>query len=366
MRAVDQAVDLCPALPDEDLRTNALGQVAYWNLLFRGWDERDQAASEAAFNAARRSSDRSTIALHASRHAFFQALSSEYRKACVTAEEGTRLAIEIESLNDYSVGHFFECWALLHLGEWGQMRRLVHSAIELADKNGHSLWRILFGLMDGLLHVQAFSFEGARQMCAEYLPQARQIGHMLSVEIGLVVLGMAELGLGNLTSAEEMLLELHEWQERERILMDWIWRMPLEFATTDLFLAQGNSAAVAASERFLKSTSVTAERTWRALAHHQRALVALNQDDRKSADIAVAEGLYLVETCEAPLAAWRLHALAGRIWSDEAHRAQSRSVIRKLADSLAQDDPLRRQFLTAAPVVAILSLPARAPSGSPG
>ncbi len=27
---------------DADLCANAMAQVAYWNLLFRGWDERDE------------------------------------------------------------------------------------------------------------------------------------------------------------------------------------------------------------------------------------------------------------------------------------------------------------------------------------
>src|SRR5262249_52949451 len=80
LSAVDTVIGLCKSgeAPSE-LRANALGQVAYWNLLFRGWDERDGITSAAALEAARKSNDPTLLALHASRHAFFQCLSSQYR-----------------------------------------------------------------------------------------------------------------------------------------------------------------------------------------------------------------------------------------------------------------------------------------------
>ena len=76
-----------------------------------------------------------SLALHANRHSFFQALSSHYREAYETAEEGVRTATEFDSLLDYSVGHFFGASALLFLGEWGQVRGLLRSAADVVKKN---------------------------------------------------------------------------------------------------------------------------------------------------------------------------------------------------------------------------------------
>src|SRR5262249_48260774 len=96
LKAAEEAVALCEGPVGDDLRCNALGQAAYWNLLFRGWRQDDAIASARALEAARRGADRSAVALHASRHAFFLALSSRYRDAWSTAEEGIRIATEID------------------------------------------------------------------------------------------------------------------------------------------------------------------------------------------------------------------------------------------------------------------------------
>ena len=76
LEAAAQALALSNGAVSPDLRCNARGQVAYWNLLFRGWDDADAAASAAALEAARRGSDLTELAWHFSRRAFFQALSS--------------------------------------------------------------------------------------------------------------------------------------------------------------------------------------------------------------------------------------------------------------------------------------------------
>jgi DNA-binding winged helix-turn-helix (wHTH) protein len=349
LKAVDAAIALCDTQPESEIRANALGHSAYWNLLFRGWTDHDAAASAAALDAARQRQDQAFIALHANRHAFFQALSSHYREACQTAEEGVRIAVEIESLIDYSIGHFFEGWASLHLGEWGLMRRLLSSAMIMTKKNGHDLWTVLFGLLDAFLHLQTFSFDRARQMCENYVTRARELGHQLSVQIALVLLGLAELGLGNLAGADARLHEVREWQNRERILMDWIWQMPLQLGLTELALARGDlSAARREAELFLSITAKTAERTWIALAHYARASVALAEHDRVGARLEVSKGLAVIEGYEAPLAAWRLHALAARIDSGSQHQQRAEAVIRELAETLPDDDDLRDSLLSSA------------------
>ncbi|HSB16046.1 MAG TPA: AAA family ATPase, partial [Bryobacteraceae bacterium] len=176
LRAVDTIVSLCSSGVDADLYANAMAQVAYWNMHFRGWDERDARASAAGLEVARSSGDKMLLALHATRHSYFQVLSSRYREACETAQEGVRIASEFDSLLDYSVGHFFEASALLFLGEWGQLERLLHSAMDMVRKNGHETWEVLFGLMEAYLWIEAFSFEPARSACEAYLKRSRALG----------------------------------------------------------------------------------------------------------------------------------------------------------------------------------------------
>ena len=353
LQAAEAALALCNSPVDPELRANALGQVAYWNLLFCGWDERDLLASTAALETARKSDDRASLALHAKRHSFFQALSSRYRDACDTAGEGLRIATALESLLDYSIGHYFEAWALLHLGEWGRMQSVLQRAIQLANRNGHDLWVLLFGLLEAFLHVQAHSFETARTACRGYLDRARELGHPLSIQISLVLLGSAELGAGDLAAARRSFEELREWQSRQRILMDWIWKLPLQLGFTELCLAEGDcNAARGESERFLTLAAATAECTWTALAHHARARVAILERDSLCARREIALGLAAIEGREAPLAAWRLHALAGDALDDPSHQAQAGAAILQLAGSLATGDPLRECLLARSPMPA--------------
>jgi hypothetical protein len=356
LNAVDMAVRLCETGVDADSRVSAMAGAAYWNLLFRGWSESDAQASAAGIEAARRSGDRIALALHANRHAFFQSLSSRYREASATAEEGVRIATEVESLLDYSVGYFFEASALLFLGEWGRLQDLLRSAMAVVKRNGHEIWVVLFGLLEVYLHIEAFSFDTARMACAEYLEQSRTLGHRLSEQMSLALLGRAELGAGNPDAARKRFHELREWQSRERILMDWIWRMPLQLGIAELSLAgEDIELSRRESELLLEITSATAERTFTALAHHACARAAIARRDDGAAQRHIADGLSCIEGYEAPLAAWRLHALAGAHFRDVAHIGHARKVIRRLADSLDSDDPLRESFLRSNGVAAILN-----------
>jgi hypothetical protein len=348
LEAVDRIKALCDARPPHEWRVNAIGQVAYWNLLFRGWDEADFAASAAALEAARRNGDRPALALQANRHSYFLSLASKYREASEMAAEGVRLSIEIESLMDYSVGHFFEAFALFHQGEWGRMKKLLRSAIDMARRNCHDFWVLLFGLLEALLHIETFAFDQACHSCREYVERARELGHPLSVQMSLVFLGRAQLGLGDFDAARRTFTEIREWQSRERILMDWIWRLPLQFGYVELLLAQKDlAAALGASDVYLEQTAATAERTWTGLAHYARARVAAAQNDEVSRQRHIATGLDLIRDCHAPIAAWRLHAVAGDF-------EKSGKILLELAQSLASEPDLSSSFSTAGEVAALL------------
>jgi hypothetical protein len=285
---------------DDDLRTNVFGQVAYWNLLFRGWNEKDSLASSSALESALKAGDHAATALHTSRHSFFQSLSANYRQAWRTAEEGIRVATETRSLFDYSMAQYFQAWALLHLGEWGKMRALLRAATTRVDRNGHQVWVLLFGLLESLLHIQAFSFDDARAACRKHYARAHFLGHPLSLQISQVLLGLAELGAGDLTSARRSFNEIRELQSRCRILMDWIWKLPLQLGLAESGLAGGDlKSARDESEIFLSLAHDTAECTWIGLAHYTRARVALAEHDMALGAIEISRGLSAIEGREA-------------------------------------------------------------------
>ena len=365
LQAIERINELCAGEIAPELRVNAQGQVAYWNLLFKGWHPSDYAASAAALDAARKGSNRAALALQSNRHSFFQSLTSQYRDAYASAEEGVRIAIEIENLMDYSVGHFFAAFALFHAGEWDSMRRVLRSATETATRNGHDFWVLLFGLLEAMLHLEAFSFESACAACATYLRRARELGHPLSVQISLVLLGKAQLGLGDLNAAQATFDEVIGWQERERILMDWIWRLPLQFSYVELCIARNNMGrAVRAADLFLSQTARTSEYTWIGLAHLARARVAALQNDSGRMRSELEEGLRATEARDAPIAAWRLHAFAARSGLAD-HMADAQKIVRGLAKGLADAPELLSCFLSAPDVAALQGLVRHASAKAP-
>lgn len=217
----------------------------------------------------------------------------------------------------------------------------------MANRNGHDLWGLLFGLVESFLHIEASSFDDSRQACERHLVRARELGHPLSVQMSLVLLGRAELGAKNLPAARRRFEEVREWQRRERILMDWIWSLPLQLGFSELCLAEGDiESAEAESARFLEVASRTAERTWIALAHYARGSVAAAKGDRAGVRSEIARGLAAIEGFTAPLAEWRLYALYGR-----AGFAKAQHVLQSLADSLPEQDPLKESLLASSIVV---------------
>jgi hypothetical protein len=257
---------------------------------------------------------------------------------------------------DYSVGHFFEAYALFYAGEWGATRRLQRSAIDMANRNGHDFWVLLFSLLDAMLRLETFSAEDTLRDCQDYLVRAKALDHPLSIQISLVLLGKAQLGVHDLDGAQRTFDEIIRWQGRERILMDWIWRLPLQFNYVELCLArQEIDAALSASELFLSQTARTAEKTWNALSHLERAKIAALQRDAERLQSELAAGFQLVETNDIPLAAWRLHAVAAHSLGSPEHLGKAQAIVSKLAASLGQEAELKQCFLSAPEVTAIAS-----------
>jgi hypothetical protein len=154
--------------------------------------------------------------------------------------------------------------------------------------------------------------------------------------------------------------------DRLPVIHDWYSRMILQGALSELWLAKRDLAqARLEAERFLELTRATAERTWQALAWETNARVATAERDFDRAQNCIDHALSTMEGFEVPLAAWRVHDTAAELYARlgnnaaaEQHRALSRAPIRRLADSLPHDEPLRGRFLSA-PAIRRITLDGR-------
>ena len=355
MAAVERFVTLSRCASDDLLQAHARGCWGYWQVLFLAWgNEHAEALSEAVV-AARRAGATAMLSLHLARSSFFECLRSDYPAACHTAEEGARLALELSDAHTYLLSQYYLAWGLLHQGRWGEMLRIVGeggAGLEMAERNEHRRWAVLFRLELAWLHEQAFDFERARELCEEAHVQARKIAHPYTESLSLILLGMAHLGLERRDAAFRCFSEVAARLGRERSLMDWILRIPLHHGLSRYWLAQGEFArARREAESLCELASAPGERTYLALSLQTLAEIAMATQNWVEAEVAITRALTVIEGTETPLAVWRVCAAAARLCEQlgratEAadHCQRSAKTLDRLADSLGDADQLRRSL----------------------
>jgi len=335
----------------------------------RGWNAADVADFRAALAEIRRIGDRATLASHLIDYSFIQWISSEYREARRSESEGLAILLEREAENPYlSLAHWESQlilpWILLFLGEWGDALREVRAAIAMMNRNGDAHRAQTMYLHQGWIHLQAMDFSGVVSICQTALPFLQEPPWAAWRRFCLALTGAAEAALGNHERARESLTAAIEEMNSRKVIHDWYTRMILESGLTEVELGTGDlPRGRAQAERFLEITLRTAERTWQSLAWEANARAAIAQQDFSHAKDCVAKALSTMEGFDVPLAEWRVHATAGKLYARmgkselaQGHRKLSSAVISRIANSMAPDEPLRKTFLSAAPVREVLGL----------
>jgi hypothetical protein len=179
----------------------------------------------------------------------------------------------------------------------------------------------------------------------------------------LILSGSASTAVGDYARALEDFSAAAREMDRQTVFLDWYWRMPLAAGMSELWLATGDRVrARLEAERLLDLALATADRTWQGLAWETNARAALANRDPARARDCIGKALSTVQGFEVPLAAWQVHATAahieeesGNLKSAHSHRAVSRATILRLANSLLEQEPLRKIFLSAPAVARVLS-----------
>jgi hypothetical protein len=148
------------------------------------------------------------------------------------------------------------------------------------------------------------------------------------------------------------------------VMDDWYQAMELHagFVKVSLFKKDLLEARRAA-ERFLEVSLGTSEHTYQGLAWEANARVAIAQGEWPRAQECIDKALETIEGYDVPLAAWRIHGTAACVSEHAAeksavqrHLVLSGEIIRKLADSVGSDHPLRTAFLSDTRIRKILDL----------
>jgi tetratricopeptide (TPR) repeat protein len=346
--------------------------------LWQGWNPQDAEEFHNAFAEILKADDHRTLAPCLPDRGFISWLSSDYAEARRTFIENRAIQFDTLEENPYLSSpdifgqHLVLPINLLFLGEWGEALREFKDVIAKLDKNALYNWGQEVHLNRAWLHLQAMDFAGVLAICDSVLPLVRDPAlrpapeHPTPIPTAfrsrLILTGSAETALGNYESALEHLLAARADMDRLPIIFNWFWRIRLESAFIELWLAKGDiGQARTQAESFLKTALATAEHTWQALAWEVNARVAMAELDLTRAQDCIAKGLSAMEGFEVPLAAWRVHATAFELYQNsgdrdlaERHLALSRDTIMKLANSMSAEEPLRQIFLSAPMVRKIL------------
>ncbi len=369
LEVLDRALQLSARQDDPLLRARMRARCFAWRL-WQGWNAQDVQEFRNAGAEIRNSDDRRILAPYLVDRGFITCISSEYREAHRSLIESRALKLDTVEENPYLNAAYVRSQlpltlSLMFLGEWGEALCEIEAAIAVLDKNGDDRWGQGVRPHRAWVHLLAMDFAGVLEQCNSALrlitdPELRLVpDYPAPYRFGLwkclFLMGSAETALGDYESALEHLLAAQADMDRPGPTCVWYWRMPLESALTELWLAKGDLVqARSQAEKFLAITLATAEHTWQALAWEVNARVAMAELDLTRAQDCIAQGLSTMEGFEVPLAAWRVHATtfelcrnAGDRDSAERHLALSRDTIMKLANSLPPDEPLRQTFLSA-------------------
>lgn len=355
-------MDLSRHLDDDLLRSHARGVYGHWHSLFRHWRAEDIKACAEALEAARQAGDRALMTLHSGQYACFQFLRSEYRAACAAAEQGMQLAFETGDAFEYMLNQFYRALALLYLGRWGDLWQLLISGIQMAEKNAHPFWEMLFRLELAWLHLYAFDFGRAQSLCAQVCQEAQGLRYETGQVLSLILLGYAHAGLQEHPRAYNCFAQASVLYEQRRRGMDWLLKMPLHHGLSEYHLARGEfEQARHEGERVCQMAAQPGERTWLSLGRGMLTEIALAEGDSAQTGRELAWALSALQGVEAPLAAWRVHATVAPFHECQGNKAEaadywarSAATLNQLADSLTNVPLLQKALLDSPMLQAIL------------
>jgi DNA-binding winged helix-turn-helix (wHTH) protein len=368
--AVQRALRLS-AEQDPAMRTRTRAICAFRRLSVSGWNTQDALEFRAGLAELHKGQDSAALDFGQLEGSHIRFLSGEYREARRLAlevrakwlEPGTDPNLRIE----YYRSDALALLPLVFLGEWGTALEEFTAAMAEARKNVNANNILWLQVHQAWLHLHALDFTGVLAICRSALallqdPALRAAPPPPQLRRALICSGSASAAVGDYARALEDFSAAASDMDRQTVFLDWYWRMPLAAGLTELWLAKGDRVrARLEAERFLEMSLATEERTWQGLAWEINARVALANRDEARARDCIARGISTMQGFEVPLAAWKIHATAahieeesGHLESARLHRDVSRATIMQLANSLPEQEPLRKIFLSATAVARVL------------
>ena len=354
----EQAVQVSAGHDNPLLLARTQMLAASFRILYDGWRKEDAELCASANQTIRSFSGSGLPAYHEMMYSHVQSLQGDYHKALEKAEAAIPKTVGTDSLVVYLGGLSSKVFAFLHLGQLGEVLRLVLSGRAMAERNGNVPWLSIFCSLQGWLHTLAFDFEGELRLSkvvlgtnTEHLADAPRL-------LAMLFAGYAELALGESEEALRHFAAIRDRPVQPRFFLHWYWRMNAQLGLSKVWLESGKIVnARLEADGFLASALSTADPHLQALAWEMKTRVAMAEKDWAGAGKFIEQALAIVEQFGVPVAGWQVHATAWDLYrhvkdeeAAETHRARAEAIVLALANSFADDEPLRKLLLAAAPV----------------
>jgi tetratricopeptide (TPR) repeat protein len=346
-----QAVELSRNYGDRLLLAQAQMAAATCRLLYDSWQREDADLYATAVRTIEGLSSSSAPAYYQMLHLYVRAVQGDYRGALEGADSVIRQMAETVSPAAYLLALGAKALSLLHLGQFGDVLRIVRAGRETAEKNEVDPWVFVF--REAWLRSLCFDFEGVRWLGTVNIRSDTDRHAVQPRAIALIAAGHAELSEQNYAPALEYFRQVLDTRATPNFFLHWHWRIQAHLGITAALVRSGDMVhARLEAARCLESAQSTADPNLKALALEMNARVAFADHNLPSSRQHISNALAIVEEFDVPVAAWRVHAAACELCPNEEeaerHRAIARETILKIANSFDADEPLRASLLSAA------------------
>jgi tetratricopeptide (TPR) repeat protein len=327
--------------------------AATCRLLYDSWRIEDAELYATAVGTIEGLSASSAPAYYQILSVYVPAVQGDYRCALERADLAIREMAETASPAAYLNALGAKALSLLHLGQFGEVLRIVRAGRETAEKNEVDPW--MFAFREAWLRSLCFDFEGVRRLGTVSIRSDSDRHAVQPRAIALVAAGYAKLYEHKYDEALECFAQVLDTDATPNFFLHWHWRIQAHLGFTAALLRSGDVAqARLEAARCLESAQSTADPNLKALASEMSARVTFADHDSLSSRQHIQNALAIVEKFDLPVAAWRVHAAAWELCPNqeeaERHRAVARDTLLNIANSFDADEPLRASLLSAAPV----------------
>jgi hypothetical protein len=272
--------------------------------------------------------DRCTIAIGL---LFFHDIRSAYAPAFRLGRRLVAASDRVGRLGHRLNSRLATSMAALHCGRLGEASDHAAAGLALADRGGNQPQAAIFRVQLAWIALEAQQWEDALELSLGDRSPLEGSAPPEAAPMSLLLAASAYASLRRLNEARTSLERLRDRYAKERVAMDWYWRIPLHLALAEVALLEHDADdARKEAAAAIAHAAATPERTWRSRAHATGARAALLAGDLAGAERELNRAHRQIAGIDAPLAGWRVEEVRAAVLErrgrfESAHRARRRA-----------------------------------------